>query len=226
MSKENNPSLEQKPGISAEKPGIIENKRQQDKIIKIIETGNLDLLNEPTAEVNESERNEFIRKLKAGEIPDAALEKLLAGIQLPAESRNVLRSKELREQDAAILKLQEKIRDGGLQPVFENIIKKGILPPGTVRREGPLSPDFIRNLLEQFPTPSKLEAFFDMQEKQIREKLQKPESVKSDMASLERAAARNELQFFIRNQEAIEKFKQLLYGKRQEYWNQIKLLKK
>lgn len=226
MTIENISAPEPKPEHNTKITAIVENKRQQDKIIKIFETGNFDLLNEVGVEVTESERKEFIKKLKSDEITNDAIEKLLAEIQPPAESKNVLRSKDLHEQDAAILKLQEKIKENGLQTVFEFIVKKGILPPGAVRREGPLSPDFIKNILEQFPTPNKLDVFFGSQEKQIRENLEKPENIKSDMASYQRAEARSELQFFIKNRNAIERFNQLLYGKRREYWDQIKLMKK
>jgi hypothetical protein len=42
--------------------------RQQNKIIKVVESGDLDILNQPAAQVSEGERLSFYKKVREGEI--------------------------------------------------------------------------------------------------------------------------------------------------------------
>jgi hypothetical protein len=67
----------------APKPEKMPNKRQQDKIIAILESGNFDLISQRQIEVQENQREKFLQKVAKGEIDEAKFKELILNIKPP-----------------------------------------------------------------------------------------------------------------------------------------------
>ena len=191
-----------------------DNFRQQNKIIKIIESGNPDMLNSPLAAVSADERDSFLKKITEGVLTDEDLDaKVVREIGSPFSGENGIKN------------LRENLQGTGSLEEFLSVARS-IMNPGGRRREGGIPTALIENemqgFLNQFSTPR---AFDDGV---IGDRLQELETAYSTEQNPNK---RENLKMEIAIQKQMERevyprIKAAVYGKRNEYWEQIKLLKK
>jgi hypothetical protein len=120
--------------------------RQQNKIIKIIESGNLDVLDQPIAEITDGERDSFFEKVRGGEVTEATLDSVIRNIAAPfSGSEGVQMLYEQLQGDESLL------RDVG------EIVREGLYAKDAVRREGwrPTAEELV-SLLKSTPPLSHL----------------------------------------------------------------------
>jgi len=187
------------------------NVRQQDKIIKIIESGNLNLLNQPTTTVSDDERTSFLEKVRAGTIDGATLDdKIIAHIGAPFGS------------EGGVQKLCAQFEeDTRLQRNFANTMSNSISRGARYDESKQIvTNENVTSFVTAFPTPRIFDAkFIDGRIQALEEEVEKttnPEHAKMIKSEL---ALQRQLQ-----RETYPRLKALLYGKRDEYWEQCKLL--
>ena len=65
------------------KPEILSNKRQQDKIVAVLESGNFDLISESQVEVQDNQRAGFLQKVARGDLDESKFKDLVLNIKPP-----------------------------------------------------------------------------------------------------------------------------------------------
>jgi hypothetical protein len=189
--------------------------RQQSKIIKVIEGNNPDAISEPVVSISDEERESFLQKVADGSLDDAALDtKVIREIGSPFSGTG------------GVARLHQELQRNGSANKFLELTQEALYGPNRRTREDtPSTSEYteeeIARFLAKYPTPHT----FD--EKLIGNRLQQLEATYEQENDLNR---RSSLKMEISLQKQKEKeygiLKSQVYGKRNEYWEQVKLLKK
>jgi hypothetical protein len=176
------------------------NFRQQNKIIQLIESGNPEVLSQNLAGVSASERSSFLEKLTNGTLSDDELDKkVIAEIARP-----------LSQSQGGIENFTNELYRSGKMPEILGAMQDALYGSNRRRQDSTFfqSPEYMQDeisrFLQKFPTPRSFEAS------------QAGRTYTND--SLGRASQREDGSL-------LENFKMLMYGKKYEYWKQIKILK-
>ncbi|MBM3272472.1 hypothetical protein FJY94_04320 [Candidatus Kaiserbacteria bacterium] len=125
--------------------------RQQNKIIKIVESGDLGVLNQPLAAVSAGERDSFVEKVRAGEITEETLDNgLIRRIGASFSGHD------------GVQKLYETLRNNQrVQRDAGEAIRTALYDKNAVRREDwqPTADDLGR-FVEMYPTPNAFDKAF------------------------------------------------------------------
>lgn len=173
------------------KPEILSNKRQQDKIVAVLESGNFDLISEQQVNVQDNQREEFLRKAAKGEVDETKFKELILNIKSPIAY----------EQDRS-----NPVELYGF--VSGNKQMRGLIAEfarGDFNQRDSLSPKDLAAFLQRYPEPSTFE-------KDAQGFLDEIESANSPQKRQEYEAS-------------LKEFMHTVYGKRQEYYEQTKLLR-
>jgi len=187
--------------------------RQQDKIIKIVESGNLDVLNQPLAAVSGTERDSFLEKVRAGEITEDTLDSgLVRNIGAPFSERD------------GVQKLHEELQNNQrVQRDVGEAIRTALYDKNAVRREGwQPTADELGRFVQMYSTPNAFDKAF------VGNRLQELQTAFEQEQSPGRRDALK-MEISLQKQKEREMYPRLrtaLYGKRNEYWEQSKLLLK
>lgn len=160
---------------------VFSNKRQQDKIIKIFESGDEELISEPEVEVTERERGSFLEKLAEREISGGKIKEFLLNIYPPFFDE---------ENKRYPVNLFNEIKSN------EQMIE--IIQRFVKAQKSELHPGDLGDFLESYPDPYSFDRYINRKYYSAGRKV---------------------------DESAIEEFSKVVYGKRKEYWDQIKLLK-
>jgi hypothetical protein len=172
-------------------PEIPPNKRQQDKIVAILESGNFDLINERQVDVRENQREGFLQKVARGEIDETKFKELILKIKPPIDY----------EQD----------RNNPVElysSVSGNKQIRGLIAQfarGDFNQRDRLNPKDLAAFLQKYPEPSAFE--------------------KDAQGFLDRIEQANSPQKRQEYEASLKEFMHTVYGKRQEYYDQVKLLR-
>lgn len=210
---ETNPSPQE---ISADAPSQEKreegelNTRQQDKIIKIVESENLDVLNQPLAAISADERNAFFEKVRTGEITEESLNSMVGHITAPFSGKD------------GIQKLHEKLQgDEQLQREVSDAIHSSLHDKNAVYRpDHRVSIEELERFAQKYPTPYAFDTTFIDNRRQELQAALKEAQVPFRRTMLE-------MDMVLQKQKESETYPHLraaLYGKREEYWKQGKLL--
>lgn len=192
---------------------ITANSRQQDKIIKVLESGDLNAINQSAAAVSDAERASFRSRVVEGKVDGVAIDdRVIKSITAPFSG-----------QDGAHQLFQHIQSNPDLARNFSARLKESI-HRNFVQIEGGergLREEDIVDFVAAFPTPRLFdETFISKRREDLMQRMAatKPES---GDASLLRMELKN-----LQEREATvyPRFKAAIYGKRNEYWEQGKLL--
>lgn len=187
---------------------ITPNARQQDKIIKIIESGDTDIVGQQFTTVSDAERNSFFEKVRTGEITK---ERLNNEVILNIDAPFIRRVEELHEELHGNEKIIGPLRD---------VVRSGLYGTGGREREHLPDPEELSRFVQMYPTPYSFDREFAGNRLQkLREELEQEQSPER-RAMLEKSISLQEYAEL----ETYPRLRQALYGKRNEYWDQIKLL--
>lgn len=173
------------------KPEIFFDKRQQDKIVAVLESGNFDLISERQVDVQDSQRERFLQKVAKGEIGKLKFRELILNIKPP------------------IAYEQDKNNPVDLyNSVFGNKQMRGLIAEfarGDFNQRDSLNPKDLAAFLRRYPEPSVFE--------------------KDAQGFLDEIKKANSPQKHQEYKTSLKEFMHTVYGKRQEYYDQIKLLR-
>lgn len=173
------------------KPETMSDKRQQDKIVAVLESGNFDLISESQIDVQDNQREGFLQKVAKGEIDEAKFKELILNIKSP------------------IAYEQDRNNPAELYgSVSGNKQMRGLIAEfarGDFNQRDSLNPKDLAAFLQKYPEPS---AF----EKDAQGFLDEIEQANSPQKRQEYEAS-------------LKEFMHTVYGKRQEYYDQAKLLR-
>lgn len=173
------------------KPETMSDKRQQDKIVAVLESGNFDLISESQIDVQDNQREGFLQKVAKGEIDEAKFKELILNIKSP------------------IAYEQDRNNPAELYgSVSGNKQMRGLIAEfarGDFNQRDSLNPKDLAAFLQKYPEPS---AF----EKDAQGFLDEIEQANSPQKRQEYEAS-------------LKEFMHTVYGKRQEYYDQTKLLR-
>lgn len=173
------------------KPETMSDKRQQDKIVAVLESGNFDLISESKIDVQDNQREGFLQKVAKGEIDEAKFKELILNIKSP------------------IAYEQDRNNPAELYgSVSGNKQMRGFIAEfarGDFNQRDSLNPKDLAAFLQKYPEPS---AF----EKDVQGFLDEIEQANSPQKRQEYEAS-------------LKEFMHTVYGKRQEYYDQTKLLR-
>jgi len=192
----------QESGIDAEV-----NDRQQNKIIKILETGDADTLNQSVVRIPAKERASALEKIKSGEFSE---EKLRAVVH---EVAPAYKDKEFSFRLADI-----REKEGHEEGLFKRYISL-FDNPGD--RRGVTFKVGFQRFLESCPTVDVLQDKIDTL---ISEAQAETENKDLIPPQREMIKAKLTLRKQLRGRD-FEEFTGIVYGKQKEYWDQVKLLK-
>jgi len=185
--------------------------RQQNKIIKIVESGDLDVLNKPLAAVSADERESFIGKIRGGAINAATLDdKVVKNIGAPFSGTD------------GVQKLRTQIEgDPRLRQDFGGALRSSLYRGGRYRDDLPLADEDVQRFVAKYPTPLAFDAYFigdriQAMEEEIRNATPSRGELLHTALSVQRQLERT----------VYPRLKAALYGKRNEYWEQCKHLLK
>ena len=189
--------------------------RQQSKIVKVIEGNDPNVINEPAATISSEERESFLQKIADGSLDDVALDtKVIREIGSPFSGAS------------GIARLRQQLVTSGNASKFLEVAEEALYGPNRRIRENDVSTpehgqEEMTLFLERYPTPHS----FD--EKLIGNRLQQMEGEYRRVNDPNRKAILGmEIAAQRQKERTYAKLKPLLYGKRNEYWEQVKLLKK
>ena len=185
--------------------------RQQNKIIKIIESGNLDALNQPMAAVSGDERESFFKKVREGAVdPQGLDDRIIKHIGAPFTG------------EKGVAGLLEAFRNNPrLLEDFSPVLQRGLYERGRNITPHQIAEAHLVEFIKAFPTPKTFDAKF------IDGRLQ---GLEDEIKTAEPGRAEN-LKMELSLQKQLERgtyprLKAAIYGKRNEYWEQSKLLLK
>lgn len=173
------------------KTETISDKRQQDKIVAALESGNFDLISERQIDVQENQREEFLQKVAKGEIDEAKFKRLISNIKPPIAY----------EQD----------RNNPIElygSISSNKQMRGLIAEfarGDFSQRDNLNPKDLAAFLQKYPEPSAFE-----------------KDAQGFLDGIEQANSPQKRQEY---ETSLKEFMHTVYGKRQEYYDQTKLLR-
>ena len=181
--------------------------RQQRKAVKVLATGNVDFIGEHDVDISDVEKVQVSKQLHAGEL-DNEVTQLLQTIQSPfSNSENerialydgILAHEDLAEQLDGLLRGQNQ------DAVYMSKVHAPI--------------QWFDAFVEKYPTPDKYEHSIQEIIQQHEKEIQlQPTSDRSDMLKMDIRFRKKEL---AQHQPVLGR----IYGKRFDYWNQIKALR-
>jgi len=181
---------------------ITANQRQQEKIIAIMETGNLDLLNKQFVNITAEHLNRVLAKIKSGKIGDGDLDNLVSKVGLPEMNtayENICRDEKTKR---------------GLDSLISPLYYKN-----AVRRDGWVAPiDSIYRLLQDYPTPGQLQKKLEDDYNKLQEEHAQSDGQRKEGLDME-------LRYMRQQSGVYNELMNQIYGKRKEYWDQARLLK-
>jgi|GEM_PF-1047210 hypothetical protein len=173
------------------KPETMPDKRQQDKIVAVFDSGNFDLISERQINVRDNQREEFLQKVAKGEIDEAKFKELILNIKPPI-------AYEQDQNNPAEL----------YGSVSGNKQMRGLIAEfarGDFNQRDSLNPQDLVAFLRKYPEPSAFE-----------------KDAQGFLDEIEQANSPQKRQEY---EESLKEFMHTVYGKRQEYYNQEKLLR-
>lgn len=200
-----NPEEESKES-ALEKINAAPNTRQQNKILKILETGDFDILNQGSVEISAEERSGILERIRSGEISEDALRKVVH------EVRPIYKEEGFKD------KLSEIHGNEGRQ---DTIIKTFVSLFG---KPGGKQPPFnvgVQWIIEDCPTVDLLQDKVDGLVVAAKKRLEDP----SLNATEREMAKRGFISAKQIREEDFDEFALLFYGKQKQYWDQVRLLK-
>lgn len=187
--------------------------RQQNKIIKTIESGNLEALNQPLAAVSAGERDSFFDKVLAGVITEETLDSdLVRNIGAPFSGLD------------GAQKLHEELQNNQrVQRDVGEAIRATLYDKNAVhRKDWQPTPEEVGRFVQMYPTPHAFDKAL------VGNRLQELQAAFEQEQSPGRRDALK-MEITLQKQKEREMYPHLrttLYGKRNEYWEQSKLLLK
>ena len=198
------------------------NERQQNKLIKILETGDYEFLSEPEVSVRHEERKIILERIKNGEISDEEFQEIQRQIKPP-----------WRRDKMGLSGLSDEQREWlGVSGPRSSLIRR--LENNLSGRPNDLRADegvaAAERIIIDYSTPQELESRlaekYSQARSQIEEEQKKIVEGKGSEMRLDGAKAEERRQRHVIKDKALRELMHQLYGKRQEYWEQIKLLKR
>lgn len=191
----------------------IANPRQQDKIIKVLESGDLNAINQSAATVSDAERASFRSKVVEGKVDGVAIDdKVIKSIAAPFSGQDGMRElfQHIQSNPDTAGNFSARLKES----IHRNFVQ--IEGGGRGLREEDLA-DFVA----AFPTPRLFDETFIVKRREDLMRRMTATKPESGDASLLRMELKN-----LQEREATvyPRFKAAIYGKRNEYWEQGKLL--
>ncbi len=175
----------------APKPEILSNKRQQDKIVAVLESGNFDLISESQVEVQDNQRDGFLQKVAKGDMNESKFKELVLNIKPPiAYEKDQNNPAELYGSVSGNKQMR------GLIAEFAR---------GDFNQRDNLTAKDLSAFLQKYPEPS----VFERDAQRFLDEIEKANSPQK----------RQEYEA------SLKEFMHTVYGKRQEYYDQTKLLR-
>lgn len=175
----------------APKPEILSDKRQQDKIVAALESGNVDLISERQIDVQKGQREGFLQKVAKGDMSESQFQELILNIKPPIAY----------EQDRSNPVELYGFVSGNKQ--MRGLIAK--FARGDFNQRDNLSPKDLVAFLQKYPEPSSFK-----------------EDAQGFLDEIEKENSPQKRQEY---ESSLREFMHIVYGKRQEYYDQIKLLR-
>ena len=175
----------------ATKPEILSNKRQQDKIVAVLESGNFDLISESQVEVQDNQRAGFLQKVARGDLDESKFKDLVLNIKPP------IAYEQDRNNPAELYgSISGNKQMRGLIAEFAR---------GDFNQRDNLTSKDLVAFLQKYPEPSSFER-----------------DTQKFLDEIEKANSTQKRQEY---EASLKEFMHTVYGKRQEYYDQTKLLR-
>ncbi|GEM_PF-5030920 len=228
---------------------IVPNRNQQDKIVAVLNSGDPTILDRTPARVDDTLRQKVLEEIKNGVIADAQFNRILEVITLPDPKRH---SERLAETFWQYEDGEEKMKKARELASFLFFTDPELSRYTQIGNDKERLNMFTANLVHKIPNPAKFEAFLATvaEERRVKNEMERvtPDSFKD---SKQRGQFEKNLQESEKNlrrlewllpgkkkvrkdekEEALETMRlyaelmAVMYGKREEYYRQMLLLKK
>lgn len=201
------------PNALEEEQEVSKSERQQSKIIKIIENGDLDVLEQPPTKISNDERDSFLKQVQEGTVTEETLDSnVIRNIAAPFSGEEGVRG--LYEKLQMDLRLLDYVGDAIKEGLFDHDMR--------ILQDWRPTAEELGRFVEKYPTPLAFDkAFITDQLERIQAQLetttnpQSQELLKKSISLLQQ-----------REKRRYPRMREVLYGKRNEYWEQGKLLLK
>ncbi len=179
--------------------------RQQRKIVRVLETGDLNVLGEHDAEINDQERADIQARLRDGRLSHQ-VHSMLRGIESPFSRADIDRVA-LYDGIQAHEELAAKLDD----------VLYGDDP--SVRLRGHASEQMFSRFLEKYPTP-------DLYQESVEQIIRNHEAeIQANPRSSRASALGVDISFRRQQLAAAQPLLHRIYGKRADYWDRVQELR-